>query len=230
MMMDNNHNVEKATGISKFYSKVYGYLGLGILLSAITSFLVINVFPNEVLGFVYGGRLNFLLMWGVKIGLVVYLGKNAFSNSGKSLLGYIAYTILTGVTISATVFMYDATDVTLAFVTAAGMFIGMSLVGVFIKKDLSAMGHAMYSFLIGALIAIVLNLFVLKSSAVDFAISLAMVVVFAGLTAWDNQKIKLYYQEMGDQAGSNLAIYCAMTLYLDLVNLFLSLLRIFGRD
>lgn len=230
MMMDNNHNVEKATGISKFYSKVYGYLGLGILLSAITSFLVINVFPNEVLGFVYGGRLNFFLMWGVQIGLVVYLGKNAFSNSGKSLLGYIAYTILTGVTISATVFMYDATDVTLAFVTAAGMFIGMSLVGVFIKKDLSAMGHAMYSLLIGALIAIVLNLFILKSEPVDFAISLVMVVIFAGLTAWDNQKIKLYYQEMGDQAGSNLAIYCAMTLYLDLVNLFLSLLRIFGRD
>ncbi len=228
--MDNNQNIEKKSSISKFYSRVYGYLGLGILLSAITSFIVIRVFPNEILGFVYGGKLNFFLLWGAQIGLVIYLGKNAFSNSGRSLIGYIAYTILTGVTISATVFMYDATDVTLAFVTASGMFIGMSLVGLFIKKDLSAMGHALYSLLIGALIAIVLNLFILKSAPVDFAISLAMVVIFAGLIAWDNQKIKLYYQEMGDKSGSNLAIYCAMTLYLDLVNLFLSLLRIFGRD
>lgn len=230
MMMDNNHNVEKTVGLSKFYSKVYGYLGLGILMSAITSYIVMNVYPAQILGFVYGSKLNFFLMWGVQIALVIYLGKNAFSNSGKSLIGYLAYTILTGITVSATLFMYEATDVTLAFVTAAGMFIAMSVVGLVVKKDLSAMGHALYSLLIGGIIAIFLNIFLLKSGPVDLFISFAMVIIFAGLTAYDNQKIKHYYMQLGEEAGSNLAIYCAMTLYLDLVNIFLYLVRIFGRD
>lgn len=229
-MMDNNQNVASTAGLSKFYSKVYGYLGAGIMLSALTSYLVLNVFANQVFGFLFANRLNFFLMWGVQIGLVIYLGKNAFSNSGKSFFGYIAYTILTGITISATIAMYSGAAVTMAFVTAAGTFIGMSLVGVFTKKDLSAMGHAMYSLLIGAFIAILLNVFFLKSGPVDLMISLAMVVIFAGLTAYDNQKIKVLYQQKGETGASNLAIYCALTLYLDLVNLFLSLLRIFGRD
>ncbi|MFW8052029.1 Bax inhibitor-1 family protein [Vagococcus fluvialis] len=228
--MDNNQNVASTAGLSKFYSKVYGYLGAGIMLSALTSYLVLNVFANQVFGFLFANRLNFFLMWGVQIGLVIYLGKNAFSNSGKSFFGYIAYTILTGITISATIAIYSGAAVTMAFVTAAGTFIGMSLVGVFTKKDLSAMGHAMYSLLIGAFIAILLNVFFLKSGPVDLMISLAMVVIFAGLTAYDNQKIKVLYQQKGETGASNLAIYCALTLYLDLVNLFLSLLRIFGRD
>ena len=229
-MMDNNQNVASTAGLSKFYSKVYGYLGAGIMLSALTSYLVLNVFANQVFGFLFANRLNFFLMWGVQIGLVIYLRKNAFSNSGKSFFGYNAYTILTGITISATIAIYSGAAVTMAFVTAAGTFIGMSLVGVFTKKDLSAMGHAMYSLLIGAFIAILLNVFFLKSGPVDLMISLAMVVIFAGLTAYDNQKIKVLYQQKGETGASNLAIYCALTLYLDLVNLFLSLLRIFGRD
>lgn len=229
-MMDNNQNVQSTVGLSKFYSKVYGYLGLGILMSAITSYVVTNFFQEQVMRFVYGGTLNMFLLWGAQIGLVVYLGKNAFSDSGKSLIGYMAYTILTGITITATLAFYPAADVSRAFLTAAAMFIGMSLIGVFIKKDLSAMGHALYSVLIGGIIAIFLNMFILKSSAVDLFISFAMVLVFAGLIAYDNQKIKVYYQQMGDKSSSNLAIYCAMTLYLDLVNLFLYLLRIFGRD
>lgn len=229
-MMDNNQNVQSTAGISKFYSKVYGYLGLGIAMSALTSYIIQVYFFNEVMSFVYGSTLNVFLMWGVQIALVVYLGKNAFSNSGKSIIGYLAYTILTGITITATISMYDGASVTLAFVTAAGMFIGMSAVGIFIKKDLSAMGHALYSLLIGGIIAIFLNVFLLKSGPVDTFISFAMVIIFAGLTAYDNQKIKVLYQQKGDVNASNLAIYCAMTLYLDLVNLFLYLLRIFGKD
>jgi FtsH-binding integral membrane protein len=189
-----------------------------------------NYFFLEMANFLFANKINFFLMWGVQIGLVVYLGKNAFSNSGKSIIGYVAYTILTGITISMTLAMYSTADVALAFLTAAGTFIGMSVVGLVTKKDLSAMGHAMYSLLIGALIAILLNVFILKSQPVDLFISLGMVVIFAGLTAYDNQKIKVLYQQKGEVGASNLAIYCALTLYLDLVNLFLSLLRIFGRD
>lgn len=229
-MMDNNQNVSSTAGLSKFYSKVYGYLGLGILMSAITSYIVMNYYYFEIASFLFANKINFFLMWGVQIGLVVYLGKNAFSNSGKSIVGYVAYTILTGITISMTLAMYSKADVALAFLTAAGTFIGMSVFGLVTKKDLSVMGHALYSLLIGAFIAILLNVFILKSQPVDLFISLGMVVIFAGLTAYDNQKIKVLYQQKGEVGASNLAIYCALTLYLDLVNLFLSLLRIFGRD
>lgn len=229
-MMDNNQQVQETTGLSKFYSKVYGYLGLGILLSAMTSYVMLNYFKAQVAQFLNGGSLYLLLLWGVQIGLVVYLGKNAFTNSGKTLVGYMVYTVLTGITLSLTLAMYTTGTIVLAFTTTAGMFIGMSLIGIFIKKDLTAMGHAMYSLLIGALIAIVLNVFFMKSSAVDLFISLAMVVIFSGLIAYDNQKIKKMYLQAGEQTASGLAVYCALTLYLDIVNLFIYLLRIFGRD
>lgn len=229
-MMNNNQNATRAAGISKFYSKVYGYLGLGLLLSAMTSYIMLNYFTAQVNQFKTGGSLYLLLLWGVQIGLVIYLGKNAFTNSGKTLVGYLVYTVITGITLSLTLSMFDPKTIVLAFVTTAGTFIGMSLVGIFIKKDLSGMGHAMYSLLIGALIAIFLNIFFMKSGAVDLFISIAMVVIFSGLIAYDNQKIKKMYLEAGEQTASGLAVYCALTLYLDIINLFIYLLRIFGRD
>ncbi|MGO3731592.1 MAG: Bax inhibitor-1/YccA family protein [Vagococcus sp.] len=228
--MDNNQNVSKTTGLSQFFSKVYGYLGLGLAVSGVTSYLVLNVFFEQVARFVNASSFSILLLWIAQMALVVYLGKSAFSDSKNSIVGYIAYSALTGVTLGITLSLYAPGTIVAAFVTTAATFIGMSLVGVFVKKDLSAMGHALYSLVIGIIIASLLNMFLLKSSPVDFFISLAMVVVFSGLTAYDNQKIKVFYQQYGDQATSSLAIYCALTLYLDLLNLFLAFLRIFGRD
>lgn len=229
----NNNQVETSIGLSKFFSKVYGMLGLGIAISGITSFLSLTVFQEQFINlFFNGGRFAFFGIWIAQIALVVYLGKSAFANTNtsKSIVGYIAYAMLTGLTLTVTLVMYSGPAIVQAFVTASIMFITMSVVGTVVKKDLSAMGHAMFSFLIGAIIAIVLNVFFLKSSAVDLFISLALVVIFAGLTAYDNQKIKVFYQQYGEQAGMGLVVYCALTLYLDLVNLFLALVRIFGRD
>lgn len=105
----------------------------------------------------------------------------------------------------------------------------MSLVGVFTKKDLSAVGHAAYSALIGIIIAMLLNMFLLHSSAVEFFISILMVLIFSGITAYDNQRIRQVYAQTGDQAGTGMAVFFALQLYLDFINLFLAFLRIFGK-
>ncbi|MGX6966543.1 Bax inhibitor-1/YccA family protein [Vagococcus teuberi] len=231
MSMDQQHQtIENTTGLAKFYSKVYGYLGVGLGISALISYLVLNVFAESVLPVIFGNPLLFWGMWIAQLVLVVYLGKNAFNDSAKSLIGFIAYSALTGVTISVTLAMYNQQAIVRAFVTTAIMFVGMSLLGVFIKKDLSAIGHALYSLVIGVIIATLINTFFLKSAPVDYFISYSMVVIFSGLIAYDNQKIKLIYQENGAKTASGLAVYCALSLYLDIVNLFLALVRIFGRD
>lgn len=228
--MNQNPVVEKTSGITKFYSKVYGFLGLGLAISAATSYVVLMPLRATVLPAILSNPLLFWGLWIVQLGLVVYLGKTAFSDSSKSLVGFIAYSVLTGITISMTLAMYSQGAIIRAFVTASAMFIAMSLIGIFTKKDLSGIGYALRSLVIGVIIGILLNAFLLKSAPVDYFITLAMVVIFSGLIATDNQKIKAIYNEYGDKGASGLAIYCALTLYLDIVNLFLSLVRIFGRD
>ena len=99
----------------------------------------------------------------------------------------------------------------------------------FTKKDLSGLGRAMMAALIGLLIAMVVNIF-LASGFFDYMISVAMVLVFSGLIAWDNQKIRYVYEESDGQVATGWAISLALSLYLDFINLFLSFLRIFGRD
>lgn len=228
--MNYNQEVKKVAGLSKFYSKVYGYLGVGIGISALTSFLVLNVFAEQIFGLLATSTMFFWILWLAQLGLVVYLGKNAMSDSASSLIGFAAYSILTGITLSVTIAMYKPSAVVPAFLTTAVMFIVMSLVGVLIKKDLSAIGHALYSLVIGIIIATLLNIFFLKSGPVDFFISIAMVIIFSGLIAYDNQKIKTYYLQSNGEVTTGLAVFCALSLYLDIVNLFLALLRIFGRD
>lgn len=133
-------------------------------------------------------------------------------------------------TISATLLLYAQTTVVSAFVSAAATFGAMAFVGMFTKKDLSAMGHAAYSALIGIIIAMVINFFFLRSGAVSFFISILMVLIFAGITAYDNQRIRQVYNETGGQAGTGIAVFFALQLYLDFINLFIAFLRIFGKN
>ncbi|MGY3765133.1 Bax inhibitor-1/YccA family protein [Vagococcus vulneris] len=227
----NNMDQTKARGLSSFYSKVYGFLGLGIGISAVTAFLASTIFKEAIFSLLAQNSLVFWGIWIAQLVLVIYLSKaTASNNAAKSVGGYIVYSALTGITLSITLQLYDIGTITYAFITSAVTFIVMSVVGVVIKKDLSAIGQALYSLVIGIIIATLLNVFLLKSSPVDFFISLAMVVVFAGLTAYDNQKIKAIYLQAGDQAVTGIAVYCALSLYLDLINLFYAFLRIFSRD
>lgn len=144
-------------------------------------------------------------------------------------LMFIAYSILNGVTMSAIFLAYTASSITSTFFICAGTFGVMSLYGMFTKTDLSSVGKMLYMALIGLVIATVVNLF-LRSPMVSYIASYVGVVIFVGLTAWDTQKIKnmLADADYMDEGAQKLALLGALTLYLDFVNLFLYLLRIFG--
>ncbi|OJG75782.1 hypothetical protein RV12_GL000121 [Enterococcus quebecensis] len=202
---------------------------MGIGVSALVSYLILTVFPGVLIALIKSPGLFFGL-WLVEIGLVLFLGFKAQKNPTLAISGFVAYSIINGVTISATLLMYAQATVVSAFVSAAATFGAMSLVGMFTKKDLSAMGHAAYSALIGIIIAMVINFFFLKSSAVSFFISILMVLIFAGITAYDNQRIRQVYNQTGGQAGTGIAVFFALQLYLDFINLFLAFLRIFGKN
>ncbi|OJG27889.1 hypothetical protein RU98_GL002098 [Enterococcus caccae] len=202
---------------------------MGIGVSALVSYLILNVFPI-VLVTLLSSTVLFFGLWLLQIGLVIFLGVRAQKNPTLAISGFLVYSILNGVTISATLLLYAQATVVSAFVSAAATFGAMALVGMFTKKDLSAVGHAAYSALIGIIIAMVINFFFLRSSAVSFFISVLMVLIFAGITAYDNQKIRQVYNETGGQAGTGIAVFFALQLYLDFINLFLAFLRIFGKN
>ncbi|MFK4567084.1 Bax inhibitor-1/YccA family protein [Enterococcus sp. UD-01] len=224
-----NNGTVANVGLNKFYSKIYGYLAVGIGVSAIVSYLILNVFPIVLITLLRSPAL-FYGLWFVELALVFLLGIKARQNPTLAISGFIGYAIINGITISATLLIYAQATVVSAFVSAAATFGAMSLVGMFTKKDLSAIGHAAYSALIGIIIAMVLNIFLLHSSAVSFFISILMVLIFSGITAYDNQSIRRVYYETNGQAGTGMAVFFALKLYLDFINLFLAFLRIFGKN
>lgn len=175
------------------------------------------------------------LMWGLIIGelaLVMILSAaiNKLSFPVASLL-FIAYSVLNGVTFSFIFLAYTMSSIATTFFITAGTFGAMTIVGFVTKKDLSGMGRILMMALIGLIIATIVNIFV-ASSMLDWAISYIGVLIFVGLTAYDTQKIRNMIRQYGTEVNDGtmkLALMGALTLYLDFINLFLYLLRIFGR-
>ena len=223
----NNSTVVEAKGLNQFYAKVYGIFGLGLALTALTSFLSMNYFFEEVVTFIQNFPLGMTGLWLIQIGLVILLSAKAKNNPSLTIAGFIVYSLLMGLVLSITLSMYSSADVAQAFVVAAGTFIGMSIFGVMTKRDLSGVGRAAIGLLWGVIIATVLNIF-MGSAAVDYFLSYATVIIFIGLTAYDNQRIRgVYYRTLG-QDNTGFAAFMALQLYLNFINLFLSILRIFG--
>lgn len=225
-----NNPSTSMSGINRFYAKVYGFLGIGLALSAATSYLALWVFPLQLATFINNFPLGFVGLWIVELILVMVLGVKAQKNPSLAIGGFIAYSLLNGITLAVTLAYYDIGTVTQAFLTATLMFMGMSVVGVTTKRDLSGVGRAGQAALIGVIIALVLNIFILRSSVVELFISLLLVVIFAGITAYDNQSIRNIYVQTNGTAHSGIAVFMALKLYLDFINLFLAFLRIFGRN
>ncbi len=147
---------------------------------------------------------------------------------------FFAYAAVTGFTLSGIFIYYELADLTYAFVSAAGLFLAMSLVGMFTKADLTKLGTYLFIGLIGIIIAMIINLF-LHSGTFDLIISIIGVIIFTGLTAHDTQKIVQMSRDPRIQGSegslmTKLSIMGALALYLDFLNLFLFLLRIFGRN
>ncbi|WP_165006338.1 MULTISPECIES: Bax inhibitor-1/YccA family protein [unclassified Enterococcus] len=225
-----NNQTTSISGINRFYAKIYGFLGLGLGLSAITSYLALQVFPVQVATFINNFPLGFMGLWIVELILVMVLGVKAQKNPSLAIGGFIAYSLLNGLTLAVTLAYYDIGTVTEAFITATLTFMGMAVVGATTKRDLSGIGRAGLAALIGVIIAMFLNIFILRSSAVELFISLLLVLIFSGITAYDNQNIRNIYVQTNGTAHNGIAVFMALQLYLDFINLFLAFLRIFGRN
>lgn len=225
----NNQNV-KAVGLNRFFAKIYAFLAAGIGISAVVSYLVLVPFAYEADKFINNFPLGFMGLWIIEIVLVMVLSAKAQKSPSLAVGGFIAYSILNGVTLAVTLSIYDFGTVTQAFVTTAITFMVMAVVGATTKRDLSGIGRAAISCLIGILIAMFLNIFILQSSAVELFTSILLVLIMSGLTAYDNQMIRKIYAGTNGQANSGVAVFMALSLYLNFVNMFLAFLRIFGNN
>ena len=221
--------VQERSGLNQFYAKVYAFVGLGIGLSALVSALMLTVFQSQLVYFLTHGSLWLMIAAFVEFVLVVVASSMAAKNSPAALPVFLVYSVLNGFTLSFVVAFYTPGTVLSAFVSSALLFFVMAAIGIFTKKDLSGMGRALIAALVGLIIAMVVNLF-LANSFFDYMISIAMVLVFSGLIAWDNQKIRYVYEQSRGQVATGWVISMALSIYLDFINLFLSILRIFGRN
>ena len=235
-MMEIYNNIYSAnrTGNLAAYSalmrKVYVWMTLALCITGLTAFYVASS-PN-LIGAIISNR---ILFFGLIIGeLALVMGLvsaiNRISFSTATML-FILYSILNGATLSMILLVYTRASIASTFFITAGTFAGMAFVGYTTKKDLSKMGGILIMGVIGLVIATVVNMFV-ASSMLDWIISYLGVAIFVGLTAYDAQKIKdmlrTYGTEVNDET-QKIALLGSLTLYLDFVNLFLYLLRIFGK-
>ena len=221
--------IQERSGLNQFYAKVYAFVGLGIGLSALVSGLMLTTFQDLLVQIMMNARVWLIAAGFVEVALVYVASSMALKNSPAALPIFLLYSVLNGFTLSFVVSLYTPGTVLTAFVSSAALFFVMALIGVVIKKDLSGMGRALIGALVGLILAMIVNVF-LNSGLFDYIISIVMVLVFAGLIAWDNQKIRYVYEESNGQVATGWAISLALSLYLDFINLFLSFLRIFGSD
>ena len=221
--------IQERSGLNQFYAKVYAFVGLGIGLSALVSALMLTVFQTQLVYFLMHGRLWLMIATFSELGLVFVASGMAAKNSPAALPVFLVYSVLNGFTLSFVVAFYTPGTVLSAFVSSALLFFVMAAIGIFTKKDLSGMGRALMAALVGLIIAMIVNIF-LASGFFDYMISIAMVLVFSGLIAWDNQKIRYVYEQSRGQVATGWVISMALSIYLDFINLFLSILRIFGRN
>jgi uncharacterized protein len=210
--------------VRTFIRSVYAWMFGGLLLTAFAAVWVVSSPAMQQL--VFGTPLRWVLLIA-EFGLVVILSAALRRLSPAAAASmFLVFSLINGLTLSVIFFAYTQATIFQAFVTAAGMFGAMSVYGMVTKRDLTSWGSFFFMGLIGLVIASIVNVFI-HSSALGFMVSVLGVLVFVGLTAWDTQKLKSYATVTGPMQ-ENLAIIGALALYLDFINLFLMLLRLFG--
>ncbi|PLR32072.1 hypothetical protein CYR55_19410 [Chimaeribacter californicus] len=226
----NNSIIQGAgTGIQTYMAQVYGWMTCGLLLTAFVSWYAANT--PAVMQAIFSSQITFFGLIIAQLAVVFVLSGlvNRLSGAAATAL-FMLYSVLTGLTMSSIFVLYTYSSIASTFVVTGGMFGAMSLFGYTTKRDLSGMGSMLFMALIGIVLASVVNIW-LKSTALMWAVTYIGVIVFVGLTAYDTQKLKNIGEQLdpADRDGfRKYSIVGALTLYLDFINLFLMLLRIFG--
>jgi len=227
-------------GLRAYMLKVYNYMGIGLVVTGLVAYLTYTQSfieqDGQIVGFTALGAALFgsPLQWVVMLAplafvLVLSFGINKLSPAATQILFWVFAAVM-GVSLASIFAIYTGGSIAKVFFISAAMFGGMSLYGYTTKRDLTQIGSFLIMGLFGLIIASIVNV-IWPSGPLGFAISIIGVVIFLGLTAWDTQKIKESYAEgMGRDMETKGAVMGALSLYLDFLNLFLMLLRLFGQQ
>ncbi len=224
----NNRNDSAPVSISmdSVLVRAFGFMFIALLLSAITAFAVASDI-NLCISLVTGGTFWILVIaeFALVFGTQFAIRKN---NVVLSAILFTGYSIINGATLSVILLVYTISSIVSVFFVCCAMFGAMAIFGAVTKKDLSKMGSVLIMGLFGIILMTLVNIF-LNSSGLDMAISYIGVLIFVGLTAYDTQKIKKLAASHSGYSDNTIALWGAMELYLDFINLFLKLLRILGK-
>jgi len=212
--------------VTAFLSRVYGWMFLGLLLTAGTAVVVASS-PVLIKTLILNRGLFWIMLFA-QLGLVFYLSArvNKMAPATAAIL-FLLYSALVGVTTSTIFLVYTGASIMSAFVVAGGTFGAMAVYGSLTKRSLAGVGQFMFMGLIGLIIASIINIF-LFSDLLSFVISVVGVLVFTGLTAWDAQRLKHMAVALPDGRVGAYAVVGALSLYLDFINLFFFILRLMG--
>lgn len=233
------HRVAIDQGLRAYMIRVYNYMGVGVALTGVAAWVVykmavVETATGAIAGYtefgrtLFGSPLYFVLLFA-PLALVFFLSfriEHLQATTARAL--FFFYAALLGVSLAPIFIAYTHNSIANVFFISAASFGALSLWGYTTQRDLSAFGSFLIMGLFGIILASLVNIF-LHSGPLSFVISAVGVLVFAGLTAWDTQRIKEMYDPMDDgTVGGRKAVMGALTLYLDFINLFLMLLRLFG--
>jgi len=212
--------------VGAFLSRVYGWMFAGLLITAVTAFVVAS--SPQLIELVFLNRLVFWALIIAQLGLVFYLSARVEKMAPATAAGlFILYSALTGVTTSVILLVYTGGSIVSAFVISAGMFGTMAVFGTVTKRSLAGWGQFLFMGLIGIIIASIVGFF-FQSDLMQFVISVVGVIVFTGLTAYDAQRLKHMAVALPDGRIGSYAVVGALSLYLNFINLFFFILRLSG--
>ncbi len=214
-------------GLREYMLKVYNMMATALGISGVVGFLVSS--SPQLMSALFGSPIAYLVMFAPLLFVIVFSLKLNSMSPQAAKTSLFVYSALMGLSIAAILAIYTAASVAKVFFISASVFGAMSIYGYTTKRDLTSFGSFLMMGLIGLIIASLVNIF-LKSPAIDFALSLIGVFIFIGLTAYDTQRLKHVYYSIGGHgdAAAKAAVIGALSLYMDFINIFLMLLRLFG--
>lgn len=212
----------------EFFNQIYLDMGIGLLITALTSLGLYVISADTIYNLFTGSQAKWFLLITmlIQLGLVFYISSQINSNKSNTKYLFYLYSFINGLTFSVIFLAFKMGAIFSIFLITSLMFFGLSFYGRTTKRDLTGMGRALITLLIGVILVSIANIF-LRWDFIPTITAYLNVFIFSGLIAYDNQKLESFYKSRG--ANQGLVTYGALILYLDFVNLFLNLLKIFGK-
>jgi hypothetical protein len=215
-----------AERVTSFLQKVYGWMFIGLAVTAVVAFMVAN--SPTLLQYIFSNQFVFIGLILAELGLVFYLSARVETLAPTTAMTlFIVYAALNGVTLSFILLVYTGESIASTFLVTAGMFGAMALYGSTTKRSLAGVGQFLFMGLIGVVLASIVGIF-WHNDTLQFLIAIIGVIVFTGLTAWDAQRLKQMAATVPEERMGAYAVVGALALYLNFINLFLMLLRLLG--